>query len=110
MAYHRVCNKSNTTGATCGAGTASPFLSTWVDTLSDFWWRSCCSTFGFLCGVLYIIVWPFVLYLLVIVLSVLRLFTSSDYTFVSSKFSYIHVVFCPHRFEVKLLILLTITL
>ena len=22
MTYHRVCNKSNTTGATCGAGTA----------------------------------------------------------------------------------------
>jgi hypothetical protein len=56
MTYHRVCNKSNTTGATCGVGTASPFLSTWVDTLSDFWWRSRCSTFGFLCGVLYIIV------------------------------------------------------
>jgi len=22
--YHRVCNESNTTGATCGAGTAYP--------------------------------------------------------------------------------------
>jgi hypothetical protein len=27
MTYHRVCNKSNTTGATSGAGTANPGLS-----------------------------------------------------------------------------------
>jgi hypothetical protein len=25
MTYHQVCNKSNMTGATCGAGTAYPF-------------------------------------------------------------------------------------
>jgi hypothetical protein len=24
MTYHQVCNKSNTTGDTCGAGTANP--------------------------------------------------------------------------------------
>ena len=29
MTYHRVC-KSNTTGTTCGSGTAHPFRSTWV--------------------------------------------------------------------------------
>jgi len=28
LTYHGICNKSNTTGATCGAGTAYSFRST----------------------------------------------------------------------------------
>jgi len=28
MTYHRDCNKSNTSGTTCGAGTAYPFGTT----------------------------------------------------------------------------------
>ena len=51
MTYHWVCNKSNTT---CSSG---------------FEWGPCCSIFCFLCNVLQIVVCPFVLFLLVIVLS-----------------------------------------
>jgi len=43
-----------------------------------FLWGSCCSIFSFLCSVLRTIVWPFVLFILDIVLFVLR-FTASDY-------------------------------
>jgi hypothetical protein len=38
MTYQRVCNKSNTTGATSEAGTSSPFRSTWV--YLCFLWRN----------------------------------------------------------------------
>ena len=63
MTYHRVCNKSNTTGAT------------------GFQWGSCYSIFSFMCNVLQIVVCPFVLFLLAIVLSVLLQFTDFDYPF-----------------------------
>ena len=46
------------------------------------WWDSCCSILNFLCSVLYIVVCPFVLFLLATVLSVLLRFTDSDYPFV----------------------------
>ena len=36
--YHRVCNKSNTTGATCGAGTA--YTSGAPEFIPDFQWGS----------------------------------------------------------------------
>jgi len=45
-----------------------------------FLWGSCCSIFSFLCSVLWTIAWPFVLFILDIVLFVLR-FTVSDYLF-----------------------------
>ena len=57
MTYHRVCNKSNTTGATCGAGTGHldwhPFRFLVAFVLLDLWfsvWRFvfCTSLFGLL--------------------------------------------------------------
>ena len=74
MTYHRSCNKSNTTGATSGAGTLLTI---------PVYFRlriSCCSIFSFLWNVLCIIVFPLVLFLLSIVLSALR-FMDSDYPF-----------------------------
>ena len=47
MSYHLVCNQSNTTGATSGAGTGS------------FMWGLCYSIFTFLCSVLQIDVCSF---------------------------------------------------
>ena len=45
---YRICNHiSNTTGATCGAGSAYPSGAPEI-TLS-FWWGSCCLFFSFLC-------------------------------------------------------------
>ena len=52
-------------------------------------WDSCCLIFSFLCSVLYFIVCPFVVFLVVIVLSVLR-FTASDYPFGIFKLLYAH--------------------
>jgi hypothetical protein len=78
MTYHRVCDKSNTTGATCGAGTAYP--SGVHPCFSGV--RAVRSLFFYvlLCRSLFV--------LLAIVLSVLRL-TASDYLpLVSSNFSF----------------------
>jgi hypothetical protein len=61
MTYHWVCNKSNTTGATCRVGTVCS---------SGFEWGSWCSIFYFLCNVLQIARCPSFLFLLAIVLSV----------------------------------------
>ena len=46
-----------------------------------FWWGPCCSIFSFLCSILWIVVFPFVLFLLVIVLFVILRFTAFDYPF-----------------------------
>ena len=79
MTYHRVCDKRITTGATCGAGTVYPYRA--PEFTPCFEWGSCCSIFSFLCSVLYIIVRHFVVFLLIIVLSVFLQFTASDYPF-----------------------------
>ena len=50
MTYHRVCNKCNTTGVACGAGTAYPSKSNQVH--SGFSWGSCCPIFNLQCNVL----------------------------------------------------------
>ena len=51
MTYHRVCNKSNTTGATCGAGTTYPCF------FVDFAFRDL--LFSILCFVdRYLSIWP----------------------------------------------------
>jgi hypothetical protein len=39
LTYHGVCNKSNTAGATCGAGTA---YSSWTPEFTFFFWPLCC--------------------------------------------------------------------
>ena len=50
MAYHQVCNKNNTTGATCGVGTAYP---SGVPAFTPgFKGGPSCSIFSFLCNVL----------------------------------------------------------
>jgi hypothetical protein len=71
MSYHRVCNNSNKTGATHGAGTAYLF-----GVHPQFLWGSCCSIANFLCRVLWIIVCPCVLFRLKFNLSVLRFMAS----------------------------------
>ena len=66
----------------------SPIRSTWVHSrFFGFYWGSCYSIFSFMCNALYlyIVVCPFVLFLLAIVLSVLRP-TDSDYPFGIFKF------------------------
>ena len=50
MTFHRVCKKSNATGATCGGETAYPSAA--PEFTPDFKWCSCCSIFSFLCNVL----------------------------------------------------------
>jgi len=60
---------SNMAGVTYGAGTANP--SGAHEFTLGFQWGSCCSIFSFLCSVLYIVVCPFVLFVLAIVLSVM---------------------------------------
>ena len=67
MIYHRVCNKCNTMGATFGAGT--PYPSGSPKFITSFWWGSCCSIFSFQCNVLWIVVSPFVVFILTIVQS-----------------------------------------
>jgi hypothetical protein len=76
VTVHRVCNTSNTTGATCGAETAYP--SGALGFISGFKWGS---VFSFLHSVVYIIVCPFVIFLLAIVLFVLLRFMAFDYPF-----------------------------
>ena len=63
ITYHRVCNQSNTTGATNGAGTAHH--SGAHDFTPVFQWCSCYSIFSFMCNVcrslfvlLTFFVWP----------------------------------------------------
>jgi hypothetical protein len=58
MTYHRVCNKSSTTGTTCRAGTVYP---------SDAHGLRVTRNVTFLCIILYIVVCPFLLFLLAIV-------------------------------------------
>ena len=60
VSYHDGC----TTVATSRAGTAFPFMH---PSLPSFFCGSCCSILSFLCSVLYIIVFPFALFLLAIV-------------------------------------------
>ena len=50
MTYHWVCKKNNTTGATCGAGTA--YTSGEPKFTFGFVSGSCCSIFSCLCIVL----------------------------------------------------------
>jgi len=75
MIYHWVCNNM---GATCGA---RPGYSSGAHEFTlDFSEVLVCSIFRFLCSALYIIVCPFVIFILVVVLSVLR-FTTFYYHF-----------------------------
>ena len=82
MVYHRVCKYINTTGVTSGAGTVHPSRA--PEFTSDFKWCSYYSIFSFMCNVLQIAVFPFVLFLLAIVLFVLL--------------SFGHCVICPSVF------------
>ena len=50
MIYHLVCNKSNTRGGTCGAGTA--YTSGAQEFTLGFQWSLCCLIFSFMCNVL----------------------------------------------------------
>ena len=59
--FDRICyKKSNTTGATCGAGSAYP--SGAPDITPSFWWSSCCLFFSFQCCVMCSIVCLFVFF------------------------------------------------
>jgi hypothetical protein len=69
VTYHQVCNKSNTISGTCGGGPA-----TLPEFILGFYLCSSYPIFSFLCSSL------FVLFVLSIVLSVIRL-TTSDYLF-----------------------------
>ena len=55
------------------------FRSIWVYS-RGFQFGSCCSIFSFLCNVLFIIVYHFVIFIVVIVLIVLRRFASSNFS------------------------------
>ena len=77
IAYHRICNQIDTTDATNGAGTAYPF-ETHAFTLSFSVVRVTRSLFDVY--VLLMFVCPFVLFFLVIALSVLRRYTDYDYS------------------------------
>jgi len=74
MTYYRVCNKSNKTGVTSGAGIAYP--SGAHELTPRFQWGLC-----FLFSVLQIFVCPFFLFIMSIVLSVFIRFTASAYPF-----------------------------
>ena len=74
MTYYLVCNKSNKTGVTSGAGIAYP--SGAPEFTPRFQWGSC-----FLLSALQIFACPFFLFILAIVLSVFIRFTVSDYSF-----------------------------
>jgi len=50
LTTHRVCNQSNTTGATSGAG--NEYTSVAPEFNSGFWWGSSLSIFSFMCSVL----------------------------------------------------------
>ena len=60
--FYRICyHISNTTGATCGAGSANP--SGAREITPSFWWGSCCLFFSFLCYVMCTIVCLFVFFI-----------------------------------------------
>ena len=84
--YHRVCNKCNLTGA-CHAWSRIylPFMGTCMTLPVDLQF--------FVCSVLQIIVYPFVLFLLVNVLLVLR-FTASAYAFSIFKYCFKQYILC----------------
>ena len=73
---------SNMTGATSGAGIAYTYGDIRVH--HRLFGGSCYQNFSVMCNVLYIVVCPFVLFLLAIVLSVLR-FTESDYPYLKDS-------------------------
>ena len=79
----------NMTGATSGAGTAHP--SGAPEFTPGFQWGSCYSI-QFYLYVLFIVVCPFVLFLLAIVLSVLLQYTVSDYPFGIFKLFFLQLV------------------
>ena len=61
---YRICyHISNTTGATCGAGSAYP--SGAPEITPSFWWGSCCLFFSFLCCVVCTIVFLFVFFIFI---------------------------------------------
>ena len=76
MTDHRVCNQTNTTIVTSGAGTAYP--SGAPEFTSGFQWGLCYSIFSFMCMFCRSL---FVLFLLATVLSVLLRFRDSDQSF-----------------------------
>jgi hypothetical protein len=84
---HRVCDKSNKTGATCGTGTAYPSR---APEFTSVFSSSCCSVVSFLCNVWWIVACPVVLVLVAIVLSVLPLAASDYPPLISSIFSCSH--------------------
>jgi len=71
---HYIWTYSNKTGATSRAGTAYP--SGESEFIPGFYWVSFFLIFSFLCNVLWIIVFPFLLFLLTIIMSVLQLMAS----------------------------------
>ena len=78
VTYHRVCNKCNMTGATCGAGTAYlPDHQSSPPVVSEFHVAQSSVFCAVFCRSLFVLSF---LFLLAIVLSVL-LFKSSDYPF-----------------------------
>jgi len=85
MNYHWVCNKSNTTGATSGPGTA--YSSGAPKFTPGFWWGCCCSFFRFLCVIFgrSLLALSSLLFLLSIVVSVPFPFKDSDYPFAIFK-------------------------
>ena len=56
-----ICHISNTTGTTCGAGSAYPSRVPAI--IRSFWWGSCCLFFSFLCCVMCSIVCLFVFFI-----------------------------------------------
>jgi len=81
LTYHRVCNKSNTMGAICEAGT--PYHSGGHEFTPGFWWVLVARSLLFC---IMFCVSLFVVFILVIVLPVLR-FAFSDYSFGIFTFS-----------------------
>ena len=75
------------TGTACPSGARTAYSSGASECTSSFWWCLCCSIFNFLCSVSFIIVRPFIPFLLYIALSVTGL-TASDYAFGIFKISF----------------------
>jgi len=87
ITYHRVCNKSNTTGATCGAETAYPFgTPKFIPVFGVVCVVRTSVFFVMFCRLLY------GLFLLVILLSVFR-FTNVDYPLRTFKHFFGHFGF-----------------
>ena len=81
--FQHVYQSSNTTGATSGGGTTYPSRA--HEFTPGFQCDSYYSIFSFLCNILQIVVCFFCLFSLTNVLSVVRLFTHSDYPFAVFK-------------------------